>query len=225
MNYKFDAIIWDCDGVLIDSEILSCSVSVDFLKEYGVDIKLENYIDEFLGCRFSDTICTLEGKTGVKLTKLITQTDIDRRNKCKLDLFEKKLRAIPNVDKVLENLELPKAVASGSYAGRLNKSLSLTNLKHYFEDEKICSSDFVEHGKPEPDVFLFASKKLGIKPEKCLVIEDSPNGIIGAKKAGMSAFGFTGASHMTPKRIAKLKDVNADYIFSDMLKLDGLIKL
>jgi len=224
MTYKFDAIIWDCDGVLIDSEVISCSVSVDFLKNYGIEIELSDYMDKFLGCRFKDTLRILEGKFGINLTKIVTQTDIDRRNQCKLDLFETELKAIPNVDKVLEILEVPTAVASGSYSKRLQKSLTLTNLIQFFEDDKICSSDFVKHGKPAPDVFLYAAKKLGIKPERCLVIEDSHNGIIGAKKAGMTAFGFTGASHMTQKRIAKLKEVEADFIFNDMLDLQKLLK-
>lgn len=224
MKYKFEAIIWDCDGVLVDSEILSCSVSVDFLKGYGINIGLNDYIDRFLGCRFSDTLEILEEDTGVKLSKLITQEDIKRRNQCKLELFEKELKAIPNVDKVLKNLAIPKAVASGSYSRKLKKSLSVTNLIQFFEDDKICSSDFVERGKPEPDVFLYASKKLGIKPEKCLVVEDSHNGIMGAKKAGMTAFGFTGASHMTPKRIQKLREFGADFIFNNMLNLQKLIR-
>ena len=222
MSYKFDAIIWDCDGVLIDSEVISVQSSVEFFNTFGANTTMEYYINELIGKRKDEQIAILEKDCGVPLSKLITKESLKKANEIKFNNFKKYLKSISGIEEVLESIKLPMAVASGSSTERLDLTLGLTKLKSFFNGN-IFSADLVERGKPNPDVFLYAAKKLNIDPKRCLVIEDSVGGVQAAKNAGMTVYAFTGGSHVNEDLKTRVKKLNPDVIFGDMLKLPELI--
>lgn len=223
MTCKFEAIIWDCDGVLMDSEMLSCSVSTKFFRDLGVDVDVDYYIDNCMGHKLPDVLENLGKKSGIKLSEIVTEEDIKKRNETKLKVFSKELKAIPYVKEFLEQLKLPCAIASASSLKRLYSTLEFVGLKTFFSDDRIFSSKLMKQNKTEPDLWLMVAESLGVDPKKCLVVEDSSKGTIGAKKAGMTVFGFTGASHMTQKRIEGLKSAEPKLLFDDMSKLSDLL--
>ncbi len=205
----YEAVIWDCDGVLIDSEILACSAVVDILNDCGGKITLQEYLHDFMG----KTTAQILGELGISKnfpTEKIWQTQKEK--------FKKDLRAMPGIYDVLNSLDIPVAIASGSSAERLEYTLKLTGLFDFFKD-RIYSAEMVKNGKPAPDIFLLAAEKLGVSPQNCLVIEDSPHGIKGAKAADMGVYAFTGGSHITPALHQTLIKVQPDAVFSDMRAL------
>lgn len=223
MNKKFEAIIWDCDGVLIDSEIITIKTSVDFFKSYGVNITEKDYINRFLGSRIQDKISILEEESGIPLSKMITKEDLENVKKAKFENYKKYLKPIKNIETVLKSINLPMAVASGSAKDKLDFSLDVAKLKPFFNNDNIFSSDLVQNGKPAPDIFLYAADKLNVKPEKCLVVEDGINGIQAAKSANMSVFAFTGGSHVTEELKQKIQELEYLSMSDDMLELLKLI--
>ena len=216
---KFEAIIWDCDGVLMDSEILACKTSANFLTELGYPITIDEYLNEYLGKGFRDLVRDVEKKIGKGFFK---QDIVDKKNERRRSVFEKELKAIDGIHEVLEQIDLPMCIASGSGMERLEHSLKIVDLFETFK-KKIFSAELVENGKPAPDIFLYAAEKLGVDPKKCLVIEDGKHGTVAAVRAGMTVYGFTGGSHMNSERIQMLKDAGAEPLFSDMKKLLELI--
>ena len=116
-------------------------------------------------------------------------------------------------------------IASGSSYDEIVKCMDLTGINKILPRDKLFSSDLVKHGKPSPDVFLYAADKLKVDAAKCLVVEDSPNGVRAGKAAGMTVFGFGGGSHMNKNRLNNLKTVGADHLFEDMSELLDLITL
>lgn len=207
----FKAIIFDCDGVLMDSEVVCCKLSAQYLMELGISISVDEYMDRYMGKNLGHALvdCGFNGNgfREIERTHLFSRA------------FAKQLKAIPGVDKVLSNLSIPYAIASGSSLERLHKTLEITKLDRFFSKDKVFSVEQVARPKPAPDVFLLAAEKLGILPSECLVIEDGTFGAKGALEAGMHVYGFSGASHMTEKRIKKLKDVGVKHIFGSMAEL------
>lgn len=212
---SFKAIIFDCDGVIMDSEVLACQVSVDALNKYDYPITLDDYLNRYMGKGFRHAIAEVKAETGLDIGAQITPEEKDEIRK---KVFEERLEAIPYVAEVLEKLHLPFCIASGSAMDKLEHTLDIVKLKHHFKD-RYFSTELVEKGKPAPDIFLYAAKKLGINPKDCLVIEDSRLGAMAGVDAGMTVYGFTGGSHMTPERIQMLKDAGAEKLFDDMRDL------
>jgi HAD superfamily hydrolase (TIGR01509 family) len=140
------------------------------------------------------------------------------------DAFKKDLKIINGINDVLSSVKMPMAIASGSEMDRLEYTLQLTNLYDHFNG-RIYSSSLVPKGKPAPDIFLYAANELGVEPSKCLVIEDSLNGVRSGKAAGMTVFGFTGGNHIPDKQAHReeLLSLNADLVFDDMSELPQLI--
>jgi len=218
---KFKAVIFDCDGVLMDSEYLACSVSARILTENGYPISTDEYIDRFMGKGFSETIKLVSLETNNPKFAEIQKSE---RNAIRKVIYNNELKATPYTVDIVKNLTLPNCIASGSSMERLNETLKIVGLYDYFEG-RIFSSELVENGKPAPDVFLYAAKQIGIEPKDCLVIEDGVNGAIGAVTAGMTVYGYTGASHMNEERIKRLAESGVSRIFNDMRELPKLINL
>ncbi len=209
---NYQAIIWDCDGVLIDSEIIACQASVDVLREVGHDMALETFLDRFMGKGLAQILTEIGGET---LVSTFPSAKLRARQK---QLFTESLKAIDGIHAVLDSVILPMAIASGSAKERLDHCLAVTQLQDYFGDH-VYSSELVKNGKPAPDIFLLAAEKLGIAPEHCLVIEDSAHGVAGAKAAGMGVYAFTGGSHMSAALRQKLVDAQPSHIFHNMKEL------
>ncbi|MBT0782140.1 MULTISPECIES: HAD-IA family hydrolase [Paracoccus] len=189
-------LIFDCDGVLVDSEPLAAAEIEALLQGLGAPITRARIYDEFLGRSFS-TIVEAARDQGVDLGPALPGYAEALALR-----FRRELRPVPGMAEALAQLSGPRAVASSSAPERLQLSLSLTGLAPLFGPH-VYSATQVARGKPEPDLFLFAARHLGIAPADCVVIEDSPAGLRAARAAGMRVIGFLGGSHAAPARLAE----------------------
>lgn len=217
----FKALIWDCDGCLIDSEHIACSLGAKLLSDAGYSITAENFIRRFCGQGSAHVFKTILEECGIDYRPHMEGIDKKALQK---DAFRLHLKIIPGIHETLSQLRLPMAIASGSEYDRLEYTLQLTGLYERFK-ERIYSSSLVSNGKPHPDIFLYAAAQLSVRPEECLVVEDSLNGVKAAKAAGMTVFGFTGGSHILDKEQHRkeLMSLGADFVFDDMRELPHLI--
>ena len=213
-------IIFDCDGVLVDSEPLAMRVLLRTIERAGVTIPSESGFRNYLGRSFSAIAQNLDDLYGLKL-------DAAALEAMRLDLYEtyrNELKPMAGLLDLLPTLGVPLCVASSSQMERITTSLELTGLIERF-GLAIFSATMVENGKPAPDLFLLAAERMGVAPEDCLVIEDSPAGISAAKKAGMRVLAFTGGGHIAPSGLAdQIAALHPDAIFADMRDLPGLIE-
>ena len=206
----FDLVIWDCDGVLIDSELLSVQADRECLAEDGIDLSAEEILDRYTGISMAGMLSDLEARFGRKLR------DFAARHRERLNrLFEAELRPIPGIAAVLDSLACRVCVASSATPERLQHALSLVGLYDRFHPH-IFSAAHVARGKPAPDLFLHAAERMGVAPQRCIVIEDSLPGIVAAVAAGMPAIGFTGGSHCRPGHGARLAKAGAASVIDDM---------
>ncbi len=220
---KYKAVIWDCDGVLIDSEALACQASCDLYKEIGCNVTLKEYLSLFLGMNRKQVLGILKEKFGLN-EDLIEADFWKRKDARRRKVFESDLQPIDGIEHVLKTIDLPMAVASGSNYKRLIHSLDVTSLTSLFSGH-IYSSEMVENGKPAPDVFLHAAKKLGVDPRDCLVVEDGIHGINAAIAAGMDVVAYLGGSHMTEGLKQSVFDVGLDNIIYDIRDLLQILKV
>lgn len=206
-----ELIIFDCDGVLVDSELLSCRCLSDELSEFGISLTLAQAIELFLG-RSTSAITQHYRERGQ-----VVPVDFPVRLKSRvLTAFEKALQPIPDVDTVLSGLRVPYCVASSSDLDRVALSLKVTGLAPPF-GKRIYTAQMVQHGKPAPDLFLYAADKMGAQPARTLVIEDSVSGVQAGKAAGMTVWGFAGGSHYRGRDgQAILSGAGADRVFGHM---------
>jgi HAD superfamily hydrolase (TIGR01509 family) len=215
---RYDLLIFDCDGVLIDSEVIVCRVEVQALAELGYVIELERFMERFVGKAARDGRALIEAELGRKLPADFEATTARRV----ADAFARDLKPVAGVEAALEALAAPRCVASSSLPERLAYTLGLTGLAPWFGDT-VFSAAMVPRGKPAPDLFLHAAAAMRADPARCLVIEDSAPGIVAAKAAGMTAFGFIGASHCRPGHGERLARSGADHIFAEMRNLPRLV--
>ncbi len=216
----FDLIIFDCDGVLVDSELLASEVLSEELAKSDILIPPRECRERFTGSSLKRVKEMVFKSTGIELPEDFEQA-VRKRDRT---IFEDRLRPVSGLEEVLERIKLPVCVASSGSIEKITHSLTLTDLYGYFFPH-IFSAEMVTRGKPAPDLFLLAAERMGVKPERCLVIEDSPVGIKGALKAGMTVFGFAGASHAGPAYAEMLDLTGADLIFREMFALPNLIQL
>jgi len=182
-------VIFDCDGVLVDSELLACRSVVGALQAQGLDVDIPYVIEHFLG-RSADVVRDCARERGVLLSDDFEQ----RLNATQLQSFKHNLRPIPGIACLLERLNLATCVASSSSLLRVRYSLQVTGLADYF-GANVFSAEMVVQGKPAPDLFLFAAARMGVAADRCVVVEDSISGVRAARAAGMTAWGFTGGAH------------------------------
>lgn len=217
-NPNFDLVIFDCDGVLVDSEVISCRVHADVLTRHGYPITAEQVRRRFLGRTARDATLEVERELG---RPLADSYDLERRTTLLAALAEA-VEAIPYLDAALDAIDARICVASSAAHEKIFTTLSRTGLHHRFAPN-IFSGTQVSHGKPAPDLFLFAASQMAALPGRCLVIEDSVPGITGARAAGMTVFGFYGGSHCRPGDGEALAAAGAAVTFDDMRQLPGLI--
>jgi HAD superfamily hydrolase (TIGR01509 family) len=210
---RFDLVIFDCDGVLIDSELLSVQADRECLAEDGIDLSAEEIIERYTGLSLAAMLGDLEARYGRPLP------DFAMRHRERLrPLFEADLRPIPGVGALLDLLACRVCVASSSTPERLQHALSLVGLLDRFQPHVFSASE-VAHGKPAPDLFFHAADRMGVAPQRCLVIEDSVPGVAAAVAAGMPAIGFTGGSHCRPGHEARLAAAGAALVIDRMTEL------
>jgi HAD superfamily hydrolase (TIGR01509 family) len=211
-------VIFDCNGVLVDGELIANAVAAEEFTRAGFPITPETITRCFAGRRPSDMFATLEQATRRKLPANFPAT----LAAATLRRFRAALRPMPHAAYALTWLRGPKCVASSSSIDRLRGSLEATGLLRFFEPRLFSAAD-VAHGKPAPDLFLRAAAKTGVTPADCIVVEDSPAGVSAAVAAGMTAVGFVGGSHAEPELGPALLAAGARTVIADMRALKGTI--
>jgi HAD superfamily hydrolase (TIGR01509 family) len=206
-----DLIIFDCDGVLIDSEVLSCRCLSETLAAYGIDLGVDQALDLFLGRSVTAVLQHYQA-----LGRAIPEQFAAELKAGVRAAFVSSLGPIEGVKSVLEGLRVPHCVASSSDVDRVSLSLALTGLDQHF-DTRLYTSQMVPRGKPAPDLFLFAAERMQVDPHRALVIEDSVSGVRAGKAAGMTVWGFVGGSHYQSRDgKAILREAGADRVFGRM---------
>jgi HAD superfamily hydrolase (TIGR01509 family) len=211
-------IIFDCDGVLVDSEPLSMRVDMELLHGLGVTIGEEEAHRRFVGLTFEAMVGMMERETGRRFPADLT---IDK-DRLLLALFERELKPVPGMAETLPQLGLPLSVASNSPFNRVAAALRIAGLSPWFGD-RITTFEHVPRGKPEPDIFIEAARRAGFAPAECLVIEDSVTGVTAAVRAGCPVLGYTGTHHLRGDHGAKLVAIGAARVFDDMRQLPALL--
>jgi HAD superfamily hydrolase (TIGR01509 family) len=187
---QFDLVIFDCDGVLIDSEIISARMLIEELAGLGVVIDLDHVARHFLGRSYPTVMAQIREDFRLDLPPDFEDRYRDRL----LDAFHRDLKIMPGVLDVLDDLSVPFCVATSSSPRRVEMSLRLTGLAGRTQGRVFTASQ-VPRGKPAPDLFLFAAGQMGHDPARTLVIEDSMTGVRAALAAGMAVWRFVGGSH------------------------------
>jgi HAD superfamily hydrolase (TIGR01509 family) len=204
-----DLIIFDCDGVLVDSELIAARVEAELLTLAGFEITPQELSERYAGLTFKDIMLQIEEKSRIPFqASLIDQAEVltDKR-------LANEVRAIDGARDAVASVSGLRCVCSNSTPERLDLMLTRVGLKPYFEG-RIFSALATPSGrpKPAPDVFLHAARTLDADPARTFVIEDSVHGIAGAKAAGMRVIGFTGASHSYPGHADALTDAGAETV-------------
>lgn len=212
-------VIFDCDGVLVDSEPIAFAVLREMLADAGLQLTESWAYENFLG----KSMAAVTAMVAREYDLTIDETALASMRKRLYERFEAQLEPVHGVDTLLSDFAYPHCVASSSQMERIRLCLSRTGLIGHFEPH-IFSASMVAHGKPAPDLFLHAARSMGYAPRNCIVIEDSPAGIRAAKAAGMTAFAFTGASHAVASNLRPVvESLKPAVIFDDMAQLPGLI--
>jgi HAD superfamily hydrolase (TIGR01509 family) len=212
-----DLIIFDCDGVLVDSEVISCRAHALVLTRHGYPITEQQVLKRFLGVSEREARRIVEAEIGRKLPDIETQIHQET-----LRFYEGDLNAIAHVGDAIAAIDVPKCVASSGTPEKIRHGLSCAGLYEQLAPH-IFSATQVKRGKPAPDLFLFAAEQMKAAPQRCIVIEDSVPGVTGAIAAGMTVLGFFGGSHCTSEHEAMLRAAGAERTFADMRELPGLI--
>jgi HAD superfamily hydrolase (TIGR01509 family) len=216
MHMRYDLVIFDNDGVLVDSEPISNRLLAEYLTEVGHPTTYEDSIRDYMGSAMHRIHDLIAERTGRRLP-----ADFDDVFHARVfAAFERELKAVDGAADVLEGLKaagVPYCVASSGSHERIRVGHRTTGLDRWFDDGRIFSSQDVGRGKPAPDLFLHAAARMGVAPERCVVVEDSPLGVQAAVAAGMDVYGFTA---MTPE--AKL--AGATRLFAGMGELAGLLR-
>ena len=218
--FAFDLVIFDFDGVLVDSEILACQAWSDRLTAMNIPVSLQDMVQKYTGQTVARIKERIEAEYGAK----IPDNFLDEVNPYVESLFAQKLQAVTGAHEFIRRLPCPVCIASGSTLESIAKCLRYTKLDEFFDtDRNVFSAWKVPHGKPAPDVFLLAAKESNVPPEKCLVIEDSVAGVTAGKAAGMTVFGFTGGSHCSERHTGILKQAGADKVFASFKEAESAL--
>ena len=218
MSAPFELVVFDCDGVLVDSERLSVRVDVEYMRRLGWPMDEAEVVERFVGRSDADMRRTIEEHLGGPIP-----ADIDEEfERLYRETLERELVAVEGVEGVLRALAAagtPVCVASSGTHAKIGASLRKTGLLGFFGD-RIFSATDVTHGKPAPDLFLLAARTMGVPPDRCAVVEDSVHGLVAAVAAGMTAFGYAGG--VTPAERLEAAAPEA-ILFATMSELTTLL--
>lgn len=211
-------VIFDCDGVLVDSEPIAAAALAGELTDAGFATTAEECIERYTGISLDSIVRLYESRSGRQLPSDFRQ----RLRKRDYAAFRKHLRPMPGVEAVLETLKTPRCIASSGSLEKLGVTLSATALLRYFAPN-IFSAEQVENGKPAPDLFLFAAQRMGVRPQDCIVVEDSAAGVRAARAAGMRVIGFAGGGHADSAYARRLAEAGATIAVRRMDQLGALL--
>lgn len=208
-------IIFDCDGILVDSEIINSQVFYELILEEGIDISYETLHEDMLGGALHVTMTFLENT----YNKKISSEFIPEFRKRTFERFKSNLKPIDGIIHSLDKLTHSKCVASNGPGEKIRLNLGITGILPRFNDTHIFSAYDIKTWKPEPDLFLYAAKNMNYAPENAIIVEDSANGIQAAKKANMKVIAYA-----VKEKKAHLQALNPDLLIEDMHDLADAIK-
>jgi HAD superfamily hydrolase (TIGR01509 family) len=206
-------VIFDCDGVLVDSEPISLRTFTEALHDLGLDLSEEQMFDNFVGYSMKHCMEVVHKLLGRPAPENFV-ADLQART---FERFKAELKPMPGIEQALDELGVPFCVASSGAHEKMRTTLGITGLLPRFEG-KMFSATQVARGKPAPDVYLFAAEKMGVELGRCVVVEDAPPGVQAGVAAGMRVLGF--CAH-TPR--AKLEAAGAHVLFDDMRRVAELV--
>lgn len=218
---KPDLIIFDCDGVLVDSEIVAARVEADLITAAGHPISAEEIAETYAGLTFRDILLRIEEASKVPFkASLIDEAErlVDKR-------LMRELRVVDGARQAVLGVDIPRCICSNSSTARLTMELEKTRLLDLFPADRIFSAPETPSGrtKPAPDVFLHAARTLGVDPASVFVVEDSVHGVAGARDAGMRVIGFTGASHSHHRHSDMLAEAGAETVIRRWADFPGVV--
>jgi HAD superfamily hydrolase (TIGR01509 family) len=212
---RFDLVIFDCDGVLVDSELIANRVFAAMLVELGVPVTIDDMFERFVGHSMAYCLDLVREMLGRDVPPGFVDELRERTNRA----FTKELQPVPGIHVVLDALTCDCCVASSGDHTKMRTTLSLTGLLDRF-DGRLFSVTQVARGKPAPDVFVFAAAQMGVSPDRVAVIEDTPAGVAAGTAAGMTVFGYAGRT-----QAARLQNAGAAFVFTEMRDLPALLSL
>jgi HAD superfamily hydrolase (TIGR01509 family) len=210
---KFELIIFDCDGVLVDSEPITNRVFGEMLRDLGMEVTLDDMFELFVGYSMTQCLTVISERLGKMPPPDFVQNYYARARVA----LEAELTAVPGVVEALDQIRLPYCVASSGAQEKMRMTLGITGLLPRFEGRMFSATE-VARGKPAPDIFLHTASKFGVRPAACLVVEDTPPGVAAGVAAGMTVYGY---SAQTPA--ARLLAAGAHRVFDDMTQLPLLL--
>ena len=205
-------VIFDCDGVLVDSEPISNRILAQELTAIGLPTSTEDSTRDYMGRSWASCTAIIEERLGRELPPAFAA----RYHAAVFDAFERELQPVAGIEAALDRIDLSSCVASSGAHDRIRCALGVTGLLERF-DGRIFSATGVEHGKPAPDLFLHAAARMGFEPERCVVVEDSPAGAQAGRAAGMAVLGYAGVTD------AALLAAEGARTFTAMAELPGLV--
>ncbi len=206
-------VIFDCDGVLVDSETLVAGIESQLLREVGIELTPMEVATHFVGLSEPDMHRMIKDEWGVNLSEEFQL----RKTAAIHHAFETSLEPVAGMPELLARSPHARCVASSATPERIRQSLTRVGLVHRFD--RCFSAREVEHGKPAPDLFLHAAASLGVDPDRCLVVEDSPAGVAAGVAAGMYVIGFTAGSHCLPDHGDALRERGAAHVAGNAVEL------
>ena len=214
-----DLVIFDCDGVLIDSEIIACGADAEELSRIGYPITLEDVVRRFAGVPADEMYAEIEQELGRPLPPGLE----DRTEQRVIQQYREDLKPIDRVRETISALAWPFCVASSSGPEKLALGLSQTGLFDLCHPN-IFSAAQVDRGKPAPDLFLFAAERMRVDPGRCIVVEDSVAGVTAARSAEMRVLGFVGGSHCFGEHGPRLRQAGAELVFDSFACLPAIVQ-
>ena len=214
-NYEnIQLIIFDCDGVLIDSETISAKVISNQFNKLGIDINTQYVQKHFVG----QSYLKVKGHVLKNFNIQLADNFEEEYRVELLKVFDKELKIVPGIENILKQLNIQKCVATSSSKKRATSSLKTVGIYEYVKDNIFSAYNLGDKGKPAPDIYLNSAKKFNIEPQNVLVIEDSLVGIEGGKRAGMRTWHFIGASHLKAWDKNHKYTYEPDFVFDNMTK-------
>lgn len=204
-------IIFDCDGVLIDSESIYLDVEFEFLASKKIDVDRDWYVGEFMALAMDTWRSKLSDLVAEHTGQHLADEEYNALKQAGRTRVMNEISTVGGIEALLESLKAPACVASSTGMKFLPGKLQRTDLARFF-GAGVYSGDMVQNGKPAPDLFLHAARDMGFEPGRAIVVEDSANGVRGAKAAGMFTIGFTGGGHAGPPHAPRLAAAGADHV-------------
>lgn len=218
---KPQLILFDCDGVLVDSEYIAAQVGSELLTDAGYPISPEEIAERFAGLTWPNILMEVEREASMP----ISATLIDKSRKIMKERIQKELLTVDSIEEIASQISYPKAICSNSTSGSLELMLKRSSLyetfaPHIFSAREVGNKE----PKPSPNVYLYAAQQFDAAPERCFVIEDSSHGIQAACAAGMRVIGFTGGAHTYPGHADKLTEAGAETVIARHRDLPTVIE-